>query len=99
MEEATRLSSPVQALWVEIQFGKYANTQIHSLDICPTKAFHVQNRTFQLLPEDPSTEWQTEDARYKQSHQLRLPKGSFVLAETFLGWNLLRLKLIFGVDA
>jgi len=33
------------------------------------------NRTFQLLPEDPASEWQTDDARYKQSHQLRLPKG------------------------
>ena len=38
--------------------------------------FKTQNETFQLLPEDPATEWQTEEARLKQSHQLTLPQGS-----------------------
>jgi len=38
--------------------------------VCPTT-----NKTFQLLPEDPAAEWQTEEARFKQSHQLTLPQG------------------------
>ena len=44
---------------------------------CFTWSSKSQNETFQLLPEDPATEWQTEDARFKQSHQLTLPQGSF----------------------